>query len=198
MNVANEIEYIATDDEAADDSVRASDGRDGTVREYVVGGHAAEQIATGERRRMDCMDCHNRPEPRVAPTPERAVNEAMARGRDPGDAAVRPSGSREGAEGGLRVAGGGRRGNLPGAAGFLPAQPAAGARRAQDVDRAVRPSQDIYRRNVFPAMKVTFGSYPEQHRSRRFPGCFRCHDDEHKSKDGKKIGQDCETCHAIE
>jgi len=31
-----------------------------------------------------------------------------------------------------------------------------------------------------------------------FPGCFRCHDDSHASKDGKKIGQDCETCHKIE
>jgi hypothetical protein len=31
-----------------------------------------------------------------------------------------------------------------------------------------------------------------------FPGCFRCHDDDHKSKDGKKIGQDCDTCHVIE
>jgi len=30
------------------------------------------------------------------------------------------------------------------------------------------------------------------------PGCFRCHDDSHKTKDGMAIGQDCETCHAIE
>jgi hypothetical protein len=30
------------------------------------------------------------------------------------------------------------------------------------------------------------------------PGCFRCHDDNHKSKDGKKISQDCDTCHKIE
>jgi hypothetical protein len=31
-----------------------------------------------------------------------------------------------------------------------------------------------------------------------FPGCFRCHDDNHTAKDGKKISQDCETCHKIE
>jgi hypothetical protein len=28
-----------------------------------------------------------------------------------------------------------------------------------------------------------------------FQGCFRCHDDDHKSRDGKVIGQDCQTCH---
>jgi hypothetical protein len=31
-----------------------------------------------------------------------------------------------------------------------------------------------------------------------FPGCFRCHDDNHHtSKDGHAIKQDCELCHAI-
>jgi nitrate/TMAO reductase-like tetraheme cytochrome c subunit len=28
-------------------------------------------------------------------------------------------------------------------------------------------------------------------------GCFRCHDDNHATKDGRKIGQDCDTCHDI-
>ena len=32
---------------------------------------------------MDCTDCHNRPSHAIAATPERAVNEAMARGDIP-------------------------------------------------------------------------------------------------------------------
>jgi hypothetical protein len=66
------------------------------------------------------------------------------------------------------------------------------------VDQAVAGVDDIYRRNVFPEMGVKFGSYPNNIGHVDTPGCFRCHDDDHKSKDGKKIGQDCETCHAIE
>jgi hypothetical protein len=31
-----------------------------------------------------------------------------------------------------------------------------------------------------------------------FPGCFRCHDDSHKTKDGKTIGQECTLCHSIQ
>jgi hypothetical protein len=66
------------------------------------------------------------------------------------------------------------------------------------VDRAVAAVDAIYRRNVFPEMNVRFGTYPNNIGHVDSPGCFRCHDDDHKAKDGKKIGQDCETCHAIE
>jgi zinc transporter ZupT len=31
-----------------------------------------------------------------------------------------------------------------------------------------------------------------------FPGCFRCHDDSHKSRDGKTISQECDSCHKVE
>jgi cytochrome c556 len=67
-----------------------------------------------------------------------------------------------------------------------------------DVERAVLAMQNIYRRSVFPDMKVTFGTYPDNVGHVDAPGCFRCHDDDHVAKDGRKIGQDCETCHEIE
>ena len=70
--------------------------------------------------------------------------------------------------------------------------------RRQDVEKAVQVAGDIYRRNVFPEMNVQFGTYANNIGHMDFPGCFRCHDDNHKSKDGKKIGQDCDSCHTIE
>jgi hypothetical protein len=30
-----------------------------------------------------------------------------------------------------------------------------------------------------------------------FPGCFRCHDGDHVSKDGRAIPNDCATCHNL-
>jgi hypothetical protein len=68
----------------------------------------------------------------------------------------------------------------------------------QDVEKAVSATQQIYRRNVFPDMNVRFGTYPNNVGHVDFPGCFRCHDDSHKTRDGKAISQDCETCHAIQ
>ena len=56
-------------------------------------------------------------------------------------------------------------------------------------------AQDLWSRNVFPAMNVTWGTYPNHTGHVDSPGCFRCHDDEHKSADGAVIGQSCELCH---
>jgi hypothetical protein len=70
--------------------------------------------------------------------------------------------------------------------------------RRQDVERAVTAAQKVFQRNVFPEMNVQFGTYPNNIGHMDFPGCFRCHDDGHKSADGKTITQDCESCHTIE
>jgi hypothetical protein len=55
--------------------------------------------------------------------------------------------------------------------------------------------QDIYRRNVFPEMKVTFGTYPDNVGHTTSAGCFRCHDGSLVAKDGGSISSDCEYCH---
>ena len=65
------------------------------------------------------------------------------------------------------------------------------------VDGAVQALQGIYSRNVFPEMKVTWGTYPNNLGHQNFPGCFRCHDDNHKSQAGKTITQDCSACHDL-
>jgi hypothetical protein len=45
-------------------------------------------------------------------------------------------------------------------------------------------------------MKVTWGLYPNNVGHTDFPGCFRCHDDQHAAGE-KKISQDCNTCHQL-
>jgi nitrate/TMAO reductase-like tetraheme cytochrome c subunit len=199
MNVANEVEYIATDDKRqVIPWVRVKD-RFGAVREYTAPGVTPDQLAKGERRRMDCMDCHNRPSHAFAGTPERAVNDAIARGEIP------------------RTLGFVRREAVKVLKASYPSQDEAEREisrtlrdfyRAQDpatymglrqaVEKAVQATTAIYRRNVFPEMNVQFGTYPNNIGHMDFPGCFRCHDDDHKTKEGKAIGQDCDSCHKIE
>ena len=62
----------------------------------------------------------------------------------------------------------------------------------QALARTVGAVQELYRRNVFPAMKVTWGSYPNNMGHITSNGCFRCHDDSHEAKDGSTISGDCE------
>jgi hypothetical protein len=192
MNVANKVEYIATDAQRQTIPwVRFTD-RNGNVKEYVVDGIKADDLAAGERRTMDCIDCHNRPAHTFAPSAERAVDLAIASGELPRTlpfarreavAAVKDeyqSGddARRGIEARLRK--------------FY-------ADKSSDpaLARTISAVQDIYSTNVFPAMNVKWASYPNNIGHTFFNGCFRCHDDSHKAKDGSTIKQDCETCHAM-
>jgi hypothetical protein len=193
MNLANEVDYIATDDARQTiPYVRVKD-RQGVVTEYFAEGVTDAGSLKGDRRRMDCLDCHNRPTHQFAPSPERAVDDAIARGelartlpfvRREVVAALTPvyddsvSASREIA---TRLT------------TFYRSQPKAVPQEA--IDRAVAVAQRLYARNVFPAMNVKWGTYPNNIGHNDTPGCFRCHDDTHKSRDGKVIKQDCEQCH---
>ena len=61
--------------------------------------------------------------------------------------------------------------------------------------RGIQALQDAYRHNVFPTMKVTWGTYADNIGHLTSNGCFRCHDGSHTAKDGSTISSDCEYCH---
>ena len=65
------------------------------------------------------------------------------------------------------------------------------------MEQAGKALGDIYGWNVFPAMKVTWGTYPNHIGHKDSPGCFRCHDRKHKTDDGDKISKDCDSCHTV-
>ena len=64
--------------------------------------------------------------------------------------------------------------------------------------KLVRAAQRLYGRNVFPKMKVTWGTHVNNLGHMDSPGCFRCHDDQHQTADGRVIKQDCDLCHDIQ
>ena len=146
---------------------------------------------------MDCIDCHNRAA-HTMQTPEDALNRAMAEG------AVSPS--------------------LPwvhkkalellkadyasqvDAAARIPAQleafyrtqrPDVWASNAAQVKAAAQGLVTIYSQNVFPEMKVTWGTHPNNIGHMSSPGCYRCHDGDHNAKSGKSIPNDCAACHNL-
>jgi hypothetical protein len=199
MNVGNEVEYIATDDKRdVIPWVRVKD-RSGNVREYATAGVTAEQLAKGERRRMDCMDCHNRPSHFNAATAERAVDEMIVRGAIPRTLPFVRREAVKAVKASYPTQSAAEQGISRSLREFFRTQhPEAAGDSERDVEKAVQAVTTIYRRNVFPEMNVRFGTYPSNIGHVDSPGCFRCHDDDHKSKSGKAIGQDCETCHTIQ
>jgi len=69
--------------------------------------------------------------------------------------------------------------------------------RSAEVEKAAAELVSLYSRNVFPELKVTWGTYPNNLGHTDFPGCFRCHDEAHMSADQKTITQDCAACHDV-
>ena len=198
-SAASTIEYIATDEKREVIPWVKVTYKDGSVREYTAeGAPTAEELAAGERRQMDCVDCHNRAGHPFANTPERAVNAALDNGEMPTNL---PFARRE-AVAALSQTYDSKAAALDAIAvklrGFYRTEQAeAYMGRRQDVERVVNATQAIYRRSVFPSMKIGFGTYSNNIGHMDFPGCFRCHDDNHKTKEGLTISQSCDLCHDI-
>jgi nitrate/TMAO reductase-like tetraheme cytochrome c subunit len=189
------IEYVATDNAKQTIPWVASENDNGVATEYVATDVKAPRDA--QKHVMDCIDCHNRPAHSFE-TPEEAVNRVMAHG---GLSASLPFVHKEGSaliksqyaseddartkiENGL-------------AEFYLTQYPDIWSQKRTDIDRAAKALTEIYKRNVFPSMKVTWGTHPNNIGHNDYPGCFRCHDGNHQTKDGKSITNDCATCHSL-
>jgi len=167
---------------------------DGTNRTYAMKGDA---VTSGPWREMDCVDCHNRPT-HIYRTPEDEVDEAIEAGRI---SRSLPFVRREAVKA-LRVdypsaeaARAGLRAQLT--AFYAKGNPALTAEQRNALDQAAKDLGDIWARNVWPEMKITWGSYPTFLGHAESTGCFRCHDGEHAAKDGRAISNDCDLCHQV-
>jgi hypothetical protein len=187
------VEYVATDEGRQTIPYVKVTRPNGEVKEFVAADTPAQIISGGERRTMGCVDCHNTVGHPIAPTPEKAVDAALAGGtvdrglpyaRREAVQLMKATYSTEdealaAIDRGLRT--------------FYQSQ--GGSADQQRVARTVAGLQDVYRRNVFPTMNVTWGSYPNNKGHMTSNGCFRCHDESHTAKDGSTISGDCEFCH---
>jgi len=194
MNIDNRIEFVASgENEDVIPYVKLTD-RAGKIKEFFAEGVTPAQIEVGRLQRMDCMDCHNRPAHTFDSTPERAIDRRIALGVIPREL---PFVRRE-AVAAMKKTYASRDEALAGISTHLRQfyAPRSGSSEAV-VARAIAGAQDAWMRNVFPAMSVSWAHYPNNIGHVDFPGCFRCHDDSKKAKDGSVIRQDCELCHAM-
>jgi hypothetical protein len=148
-------------------------------------------------REMDCMDCHNRPS-HTYDLPDRALDRAM---RDGAVSPALPFAKKKALEI-LKV----NYASRDEAAQKIPAAfakyyqdsyPAIWTQRQSEVTSSGAQVLEIYNRNIFPDMNVTWGRYPLNIGHTDFPGCFRCHDGSHNDKGGQTITQDCNACHNL-
>lgn len=139
---------------------------------------------------MQCVDCHNRAAHSFE-TAERALDQAIARGsiaaslpfvKKTGLALLQAQTTPEEIASKLR-------------AFYSSSYPEVSASKKREIDAAGQTLGSIYSRNVFPDLKVTWGTYVNNMGHTDSAGCFRCHDDAHATSDKKTITQDCSACH---
>jgi hypothetical protein len=197
MNLDNEITYIATDERRQNIPWVRLKTADGEVIEYVAqdAGMPIEEIERFEKRTMDCIDCHNRPT-HIFLSPNRAVDQSLAAERldrtlpyikmksvevlskpyTTTDEAVTNI-ARE-----LMVY-------------YRLNHPDVFTERQAVVENAVREVTRIYRTYFFPEMLTNWSSHIDNIGHFNAQGCFRCHDGQHVSKEGRVIRNDCAVCH---
>ena len=190
------IEYIATDTTRTAIPWVQRQNADGSETVYAATALGAN-VPQGERRVMDCIACHNRAAHTFL-TAEDALNRAMDEGAVSPDL---PWIHKEGLE--LLKA---NYASEADATTKIPQQLTA-FYRTQNPDVLTSKSTlvksageelvTLYSQNVFPFMKVTWGTHPNHIGHMSYPGCFRCHDGDHVAKDGKSITQDCSACHNL-
>jgi len=66
------------------------------------------------------------------------------------------------------------------------------------VEKGADLAAEMYGRTVFPEMDTNWETHPNHIGHDDFPGCWRCHDDEMATADGRHtIPMDCENCHVF-
>jgi NapC/NirT cytochrome c family, N-terminal region/Cytochrome c3 len=199
MALSNKIEYIATDTTRQTIPWVRSTHSSGVASIFRSDGKtAADPPPAGELRRIDCMDCHNRPT-HIIQSPDRAVNIALESGRiDRGlpyikkisvEAMVEPYSTA--AEADAKIAS-----HIQDF--YRTADSKMSQTRQVSINRAIDEVRAIYHRNFFPEMKVNWRAYPDNIGHLIFDGCYRCHDNKHVSDDKRVIRKDCTVCHEFQ
>ena len=199
MNIANRITYIATDPQRQNIPwVRLEDAQ-GHVTEYKLrsANLTSDKIAAAPKRLMDCIDCHSRPAHVYTP-PDTSVDLSMLGGRiDPTLPNIKNFASTALTE---------KYDDTPAALrgianeidqAYHTKYPDAYRDRKAAIDQAIAETQSIFERTIFPEMKVDWRTHPNNIGHLYSAGCFRCHDGDHVSADGKVVRKDCNLCHTV-
>ncbi len=198
-HVTHTVQYLASDTSLQNIPwVRVTDSTGKSeVFELSSNPFTPDSVKSLTVKTMDCVDCHNRPT-HVIKTPGDAVNDAMASGTiNPSlpwikqtavNALVPRYGDTQNALDSIA---------LSVATFYKDKYPELALARGNDIKAAIASLQSIYQANFFPYMRVDWRAYTNDIGHENYPGCFRCHDGNHKSADGQIIPNKCETCHQI-
>lgn len=199
LDEGSRIRYISTDERRQVIPVVYYTDDKGKTIEFVSSDIKAskQDLEKGEKRAMDCIDCHNRPT-HAFELPENAVDLRMSRGLISAELPFIRKKAVELLKASYPDRDTARKQIVEGLENFYrTSYPDVYNGKRALIEQSANNTAEIYLRNIFPDMKVTWGVHPNNLGHNDFPGCFRCHDGSHSSADGQTISNDCTACHNL-
>jgi len=199
MNIANKIDYVAADEKRQTIPYIHVEDLQGRVTEYYAKDStlSRDQIAKASRHRMDCVDCHNRPTHIYVP-PDQAVDQSLAAHRLDTALPFLKQQAVTALTGTYASTDAAVQGIANGLHNFYESKYPEVARTKQlEIRNAVEEVQQIFRRTSFPEMKLNWQTHSNNLGHYYYNGCFRCHDGQHVSADGRVVRKDCSLCHTL-
>ncbi len=199
MNIGNEINYVATDDKRQVIPYIHVKDLQGRVTEYFAKDSSLSkaQLESMPPHRMDCVDCHNRPTHIYVP-PDQAVDTSMTARRIDVSLPFIKATSVSALTASYKTSDEAMAGIATQVHQFYSAKyPDLEKSKSAEIRDAISELQRIYRSTTFPEMKLDWKTHNNNIGHLYFPGCFRCHDGQHVSPEGKVIPKQCDTCHTV-
>jgi hypothetical protein len=199
MNIAHEVTYAALDRERQVIPWVQSKTPDGKVTVYrsTEIEVTPESLKNAFTRRMDCIDCHNRPSHIYHPG-ARSVNHMMSLGWiDPHLPSIKSVAVKALDEQYATKKGGVDSIALAVREYYKSSYPEIAVAQKASIDSAIVHIEDIFERSYFPEMRVSWKKFNNNIGHMYYKGCFRCHDGKHVSDEGKVLSRDCNVCHTI-
>lgn len=200
INPDVKIEYTAVDSQRQSiGTVTYTNRKTGQVTVYEdtdmeLTAHQRDSLGT---RTMDCMDCHNRPSHNYLP-PTVFIDQGIESGSIPSSLPFIKKISMDLVSQQYSTSDSAQMMIKKGVTEFYRTTYASiYDQKKKLIDAASDAIVGEYSKNIFPEMNVRWSAYPSNIGHMEFNGCFRCHNDRHRSKSGKVISKDCNLCHTI-
>ena len=200
INPNVKIEYIAgTKDRESIPWLKYTNLKTGEVQIFCDTANVLSKKAmdTLEHRKMDCMDCHNRPSHSYKSAPV-FVDNAMVSGKIPNDLPFIKKIAMNVLKGPFTQKDSALTYIRDSITNFYRiSYPQIFKSRRESINTAIAGIQESFNLNVFPYMRAISSSYLNHIGHQESDGCFRCHSNRHKSEKGRIISKDCNLCHTI-
>ena len=198
-HISSEVTFIARNQKRTDIPYIAVKDKNGKITEFMDTEKplTKDEVAKANKRLMDCTDCHNRPA-HIYRSPGESIDLNFVSNRIDRklpffkkvavEVLNRPYKTKEEAQATISR-------EIP--AYYAKNYPQLAKEKEASINAALAVVKGIYQQNFFPAMKVKWSTYPNNIGHFYTPGCFRCHDDKHRSAEGRVISKSCDICHAV-